>query len=252
VSQPPPPTQPPATPPGPPPAPPPAPPVTPPTQPGTPAAPPPAYPPPSAYPPPGGPPRRGLGGGAIALIVGLVVVVVAGALVFVFTQGDDQPEPLPTPLPTVEPTEQPTVTPTDVPTTQPTTPTEGQALVDLLPPAVGPWTLTGASPDPQAIVSFGATDALVANYVRTDGQQIVHNLMAFGSNSQADQTRNAVQRSLTRDLGYLPIGQLRRGTVVATRFVGPDEVVIWTNGPLLGMVEGPIDRTVDFFLALPY
>ena len=57
---------------------------------------------------------------------------------------------------------------------------------------------------------------------------------------------------MVQNVGYVPIGRSRREGVNATRLVGSDEVVVWSNRELLAVVEGPVDLTTGFFLVLPY
>jgi hypothetical protein len=230
------------------------PPAPPPTQP---PAPPPAQPPgqPPAYPaqpangaPPPGPSRRGVSGTVAAVIVIVVVAVVAGAVVFVFV-GRDEPEP-PPPLPTSEtpmsPSPIPVGTPIETPEAPPAT------LIDFLPPTVGQFSLQNAAPDPQSVASFGATDAIVANYVRGDGTLIIHNLLAYPTRIEADIAKAQLVDNLVFDLGYRRAGSIRRDSINATRLVGADEVVVWSHSELLAALEGPFDLTTGFFLILPY
>jgi hypothetical protein len=102
------------------------------------------------------------------------------------------------------------------------------------------------------VAAFGATDAIVANYVRGDGALIIHNLLAYPSRIEADIAKAQLVDNLVVGFGYRRAGSLRRGSINATRLVGPDEVVIWSNAELLAAVEGAFDLTTGFFLVLPY
>jgi hypothetical protein len=200
---------------------------------------------PAGYPPP----RRGLGGGAIAAIVGVGVLLVAGAAVFLLT-GGGEPETPPSPPPT---TGSPSPLPTDTPVT-PVPPTTGptDTLADLLPTRVSSFRLEGVAADPTAISNLGATDAIVARYVRGDGVVMIHNLMAFASGPSADLAKRQLVDSLVGNLGYVEVGVSRREGVNATRLIGADEMVVWSNRELVAAVEGPVNLTTGFFLVLPY
>lgn len=228
-----------------------------PTQPGAPT-PPPAYgapppaPPPQYGAPPGPPPRRS--GPIVAVVVIVVVVVAAAAAVFFFLSSREEPiTPEPTqPVSPVAPPSpvSPSVTPPSPVT--PTEPTTDLTLDDLLLPSVGPFQLRGVSADPDSAATFGATDALVADYRRSDGVQIIHNLLSFASQPDASVARRVFVQALKRGLGYVETDQFRRGSLNATLLVGPDEVTVWTNGSLMAVAEGPFGLTVPFFQALPY
>jgi hypothetical protein len=232
-----------------------------PTQPGVPAPPPPAYgAPPPAAPPPGTPPygappypaaRRS--GPLVAVVVIVVVVVAAAAALFFFLSSrEDTTTETTTPVSPVAPPSP--VTPSVAPASPvtPTEPTSDVTLDDLLLPGVGPFQLQGVSADPDSVATFGATDALVADYRRSDGVQIVHNLLGFAAQPDASVARRVFVQTLKGGFGYVEVDQFRRGSLNATLLVGPDEVLVWTNGPLMAVVEGPFGLTVPFFQALPY
>jgi hypothetical protein len=249
-----------------------------PTQPGTPppapppgttppayGAPPPTGPPPPAGAPPGygappygappyQPPRRS--GGIIALVVGGVVLLGAAAvLIFFLTSGRDEPETPPSPVTPTTPAQPTTPVPTTpAPTTPPPSPTTPTSVTldDLLLPNVGPFELVGVSADPDAVATFGATDALVAEYRRSDGAQMIHNLLAFQSQPDASVARRVFTQVLKDDLGYVEVDQFRRGSLNATLLVGQDDVLVWTNNGLMAVLEGPFGLTAPFFQVLPY
>ncbi len=231
-------------------------PPTPPTQPGVPT-PPPAYgaPPPAAPPygaPPYPPPRRS--GPLVAVVVIVVVVVAAAAALVFFLTSREEPTAQPTTpaSPVIPPSP---VTPPSVTPPSPVTPTEpisDVTLDDLLLPSVGPFQLRGVSADPDSVATFGATDALVADYRRSDGVQIIHNLLGFASQPDASVARRVFVQTLKRGFGYVEVDQFRRGALNATLLVGPDEVLVWTNDRLMAVAEGPSGLTAPFFQSLPY
>jgi flagellar basal body-associated protein FliL len=187
-------------------------------------------------------------GAVVAVIVIVVVALVAGAVVFVFV-GRDEPEP-PPPVPTSEPPVSPSPIPVGTPIETPEAPPA--TLTDILPPTVGQFSLQNAAPDPQSVAAFGATDAIVANYVRGDGTLIIHNLLAYPTRIEADIAKAQLVDNLLFHLGYRRAGSLRRGNINATRLVGADEVVVWSHRELLAALEGPFGLTAGFFLVLPY
>ena len=216
------------------------------------------------------PPSRGVPGGVIALIVGLVVVLVAGAVVFLLLSGDDEPavtqagtqtETTQPTTPTTAPTGTPATTPTTAPTTAPTeapppvTPTEpeqGTSLDDLLPQSLGNFQLVAVEPETRFARNLGATAGLAATYQRSDRTTMFHNLFAFSDNFSADQAKSLLTNVLNQDLGYIKVGELRREGINATELEGPDEIVVWSNGPIVGLVEGGFGLTEAFWAALPY
>jgi hypothetical protein len=181
--------------------------------------------------------------------VGVGALVVIGAVLFLFL-GGGEPETSPSPQPTQA---TPSPLPTDTPVT-PVPPTTGptDTLADLLPARVSAFRLEGVAADPTAISNLGATDAIVSRYVRADGVVVLHNLMAFPSGPSADLAKRQLVDSLVRNLGYVTIGVSRREGVNATRLIGPDEMVVWSNREIVAAVEGPVDLTTGFFLVLPY
>lgn len=221
--------------------------------------PPPQYPTTPAYgtPPPGYPPRRGVSGGVIAAIVGGVGLLVAGAVAFLLLRGGQEtvppPPPPPPPVETETPTPAPSPSPVETASPQDVPPpdTEQATLEDLLAPRVGQFRLIRVDADPQAISQLGAVDALAALYSRADNVQMIHLLQAYGSSFDADRVRNALVDAL-RGQGYTTVGDLRERGVRATRLAGNDEIVVWSNGPIVAVLEGPFDVTTGFFLVLPY
>jgi hypothetical protein len=229
-----------------------------PTQPGAPTPPPPAYgaPPPGAPPPYGAPPypapRRS--GPLVAVVVIIVVVVAAAAAVFFFLSSREETPPETTtpvsPVAPPSPVTEPSVAPPSPVT--PTEPTSDLTLDDLLLPSVGPFSLQGVSADPDSVATFGATDALIADYRRSDGVQIIHNLLGFAAQPDASVARRVFVQTLKGGFGYVDVDQFRRGSLNATLLEGADEVLVWTNGALMAVVEGPFGLTVPFFQTLPY
>ncbi|HEX2030666.1 MAG TPA: hypothetical protein VHL78_04600 [Actinomycetota bacterium] len=218
--------------------------------------PPPQYPTTPAYgAPPPPPPRRGVSGGVIAAILGGVGLLVAGAVAFLLLRGGEETVPPPPPPPPPV-TPSPTVAPSPSPieTASPDAPppdTQQATLQDLLLPQVGNFRLIRVDADPQAISELGAVDAIAALYTRADNTQMIHLLQAYPTNFDADRVRNAFVQAL-RNQGYRTVGELRERGVRATRLVANDEVVVWSNGPIVAILEGPFDTTVGFFLVLPY
>jgi hypothetical protein len=178
-----------------------------------------------------------------------VALLVIGAVVFLLT-GGGEPDTPPSPPPTQA---TPSPLPTETPVT-PTPPTTGptDTLADILPTKVSAFRLEGVAADPSAISNLGATDAIVARYVRGDGLVVIHNLMAFPSGPSADLAKRQLVDSLVANLGYAEVGVSRREGVNATRLIGADEMVVWSNREIVAAVEGPIDLTTGFFLVLPY
>jgi hypothetical protein len=237
------------------------------SQPPPPGAPPPGPPPyggPPQYPttpayatPPPVPPRRGVSGGIIAAIVGGVGLLVAGAVVFlVFFRGGDEPPlpppPPPPPVSPISPTPGPTPEETESPTEEeiPDEP-ESVTLADALERQVGRFLLVDVQPHPQVIAELGAVDAVQAVYSRADNTRVLHFLQVYQTNFDADRVRNGWVQFFKGE-GFRSVFEGRQRGIRVSRLQGSTEIVVWSNGRLVAILEGPFDITTGFFLALPY
>jgi hypothetical protein len=242
-------------------------PTTPPAQAGTPGGPqqPPAPPPePPSFAPSGEGPRRGLfiGGCAVAGVLGILAVLVIGALVVFLaigtggTQAD--PGPKPNPGPTSQPTPQPTQEPTPQPTPQPEPSPDQGSLDSVIQRQVGDFRLEKVETIPK-VIGNGATDARQMLYVSPDGVQILHILTAWSSADVANDQIQPFGQELESQ-GYDMVREFplknEDGQQVGTAQIfigdGGEEVAIWTDDVLFCMVDAPKGYGADFFNELPY
>ena len=241
------------------------------TTPGGPQQPPPAPPPDQ---PPGQPPeqpsfapgggggRRGLfiGGCAVAGVLGILAVLVIGALVvFLATgTGGTEPQPNPGPKPKPTPTPSPTPQPTPEPTPQPEPAPDEGSLDSVIQRRVGDFELQKVETIPK-VIGNGATDARQALYVSPDGVQILHIVTAWSSadvaNAQIQPFGQELKSQGFEKVREFPLknadGQ-RVGTAQILIGDGGEEVAIWTDDVLFCVVDAPKGYGADFFNELPY
>ena len=132
------------------------------------------------------------------------------------------------------------------------TPQQG-SLADVVPKQAGRFTLAKA----ERMTIAGATDAVEATYQAADGTKVLHTLAGFADAATAGTVFTRLVANLTNQglaetkrADVTDAGGKRLGTLVVLH--GDHEVVVWTNGALLGSSEGPTDVAWELFSALPY
>ncbi|MGH2692283.1 MAG: hypothetical protein ACRDHM_07235 [Actinomycetota bacterium] len=189
-------------------------------------------------------------------ILGLILAVAVlggGVTALVLRGGDDGPE---TPSQAIA-AESP-----GVESSQPL-PTEGpvaaatciaappRPLIGCVPSEVGPFTLIAWDNAPQLASTFNANQAIEVEFNRPGGEQVLHYLFAYDIPTEAvvEQGRYVGGFEAT---GFTVVGETLERGINVTRLVEDKEVLIWSNGLLMGVVEGPFDVASGFFLELPY
>ncbi len=233
------------------------PPAPPPPPPGT---PPPAAPPPPAYgAPPSAPPPGGFPTWGIIAIIAAILLVGGGVAALVLLGGDEEPEQVAvqetTTLPTAAPTAIIETTPASPvissPETTPCTSAPPATLVNCVPDKVGQYTLTEWDNAPQFAATFNANNAIEVTFQRPDGSTVSHFLFSYNTHTEATIEKDNYVNGFEAT-GYTVVGQTRERGINATRLAGPSEVLVWSNGNLMGTLVGPFDVTTGFFLELPY
>lgn len=240
------------------------------------AAPAAAAPGPAAAPPQGGAPapakksRKGLiaGGCAVAGLLGLVGLLILGAIIFFFVAaskpqssstdpgsngGQTQPVQGGQTQPVQGGQTQPgqgsaPVTPAKGGQDQP--PAQG-SLEQLVQPQVGNFKLKKIVKNTE-VISKGATDAYNMLYETPEGVQLTHALWALPSADASNQVLKAFVDKQGQS-GYtvkntIPVKN-SQGQEVGTAVLlqGEKEVVVWSNSMLFCMAVGPPGAAVDFF-----
>lgn len=219
---------------------------------------------PSFSPPQDPPPGRGrsrigliLGGLAAAAVLGFIVLVVVGALIFflVIGSGDQAGTDSPENPPSEPSGSQPSGSePAPEPSSEP--PPESGSLESIIPQQVGDFELQQIDTIPEA-TEAGATDARQMLYASPDGIEASHQVAVYSSPDQAEQPLQGFRDELT-SAGYEVVTEepvtdeqgARLGTVVA--LMGETEVILWTNGGVFALVETPEGYAADFYNNLPY
>lgn len=174
--------------------------------------------------------------------------------------GDDEPEqvvPLPeetTSLPTAAPSPVIETTVPEVitsPATTPCTSAPPVQLVSCVPDKVGQYTLTEWDNAPQFAGTFNANNAIEVTFQRPDGSTVSHFLFSYNTHTEATIEKDNYVNGFEAT-GYTVVGQTRARGINATRLAGSSEVLVWSNGNLMGTLVGPFDVTTGFFLELPY
>ena len=234
------------------------------TEPPAPQPPPPAAAPPPATPAYGAPqpPRGGFPTWGIIAIIAAIVLVGGGVAALVLLGGDDEPEvvapvettAIPTPAPTAAspvPVETPASPVITSPETTACTSAPPATLINCVPEKVGQYTLTEWDNAPQFAQTFNANNAIEVTFQRGDGSTLSHFLFSYNTHTEATIEKDNYVSGFEAT-GYTVVGTTRERGINATRLAGPSEVLVWSNGNLMGTVVGPFDVTTGFFLELPY
>jgi hypothetical protein len=128
-------------------------------------------------------------------------------------------------------------------TVQPPVPTRG-SLQELLPIEVGRFKRESVRHSP-ALISAGATEMVETRYRASDGVDVTVTLIAFGSLERSRKAGETLEtaargsRAFVQRQTVLSAAGATLGSIAV--FQGATEVAIWTNGRVVGMVEGPRD-----------
>jgi hypothetical protein len=192
------------------------------------------------------------------------VLAIAGAVTaIVLLGGEDVPSgPLPTQgLETSGPTPAPTVSavsPLPTAIESPTTDTgincaasPPTRLVDCVPTNVGNFELVSWDNAPQFARTFNAAGAIETEFLRPDGKQILHYVFGYNTNAEASVERSSYIEAF-KDIGFAEVATQRSRGIRVTRLAREKEVLVWSNGRVMAVVEGPFDVTTGFFAELPY
>ncbi|MDQ4005692.1 MAG: hypothetical protein M3135_05255 [Actinomycetota bacterium] len=255
----------------PPPPPPPPPPTQPPPPGSVPPQQPPGVPPQQPYggqtPPPGygAPPPTGGGGFPMWAIIAIIVAVVAiaAAVTVIVLAGGDEPEP---PTPALESPGSPVPAPTDTALSPiPGSPSSPAApatadcavappprLIECVPQKIEAFELIEWDNAPQFAQTFNANTAIETEFRRPDGKQILHYIFSYNTHTEAAVERDNYVRAF-ENIGFVKVSEERsRGINVARLTDGTEEVLVWSNGLIMAVVEGPIDVAAGFYLSLAY
>lgn len=194
----------------------------------------------------------------MAGVLGLLAVLVIGALIVFLASGTGGTEPQPDPNPNPSPTPQPTPEPTPQPTPQPEPAPDQGSLDNVIQRQVGDFRLQKVETIPK-VIGNGATDARQMLYVSPDGVQILHILTAWSSADVANGQIQPFGQELTSQ-GFEKVREfpLKNGdgqqVGEAQIFIGDggEEVAIWTDDVLFCVVDAPKGYGADFFNELPY
>jgi hypothetical protein len=229
--------------------------VTDPTQ--TPPPPPPAY---GAPAPPGAPGGGGFPTWGIIAIIVAIVLVGAGVTAVVLITDKDEPGPVETPFTPIPVT---TLSPglaspsAAAPSPSPAVANSAciaappQALIGCVPQKVGSFVLIEWDNAPQFAETFHANKAIEVLFRRGDRAELRHYLFSYPTNAEATFEKDSYVRGF-ETTGYTVVGETHEKGLDITRLQANQEVLVWSNGLLMGVVLGPFDVTTGFFLELPY
>lgn len=226
----------------------------------------PAFTPPEA--PAGGRSRTGLYVGCgVAAVLGLLALLVVGAVVFFFllapsdsggTSDPGNSDPGTSDPGTSDPgTSDPGTSDPGTSDPNPSPAPEEGSLNELVQEQVADFTLQGTEADPDAI-SNGATDALSMTYTAGDGTELTHLLSAHSSPEAAEQYLQAEVDALASE-GFEVVEEIpledeqgqQFGRAVRLTQEG-FEIIVWTNANLHAGAGAPEGYAVDFFANTPY
>lgn len=195
----------------------------------------------------------------ILAIIAAVALVGGVVLAFVLLGGDDEPpqvqispsastEVVESPSPGDDPDPLPTRSPiaAEICTTETPKP-----LIDCVPPTVGEFTLTGWGDAPEFAAAFEAGQAIEVEFNGPDGKRILHYLFAYDTRTEAA-IAIGDYADASEEAGFTLVGDKRERGVDVTRLFDEEEILVWSNGRLMAVVQGSFDVATDFFHALPY
>ena len=181
----------------------------------------------------------------VAGCAGLLGLLMLVAGIIYFTTSDPTPD---------ERAEGPAAGPTSTP--------ETGALRSIVREKVGDYTLVGNSDD---VVGGrfreGAVDSLALKYRSSSGVELKHVLIAYESEEAAaskpelelEIVRQQVPSTESFRVTKEPYKN-KKGETLGVKYhieLKP-EIVMWTNGRVFALVEGPPDHALQFFNAVPY
>ncbi|MGH2684013.1 MAG: hypothetical protein ACRDJP_00910, partial [Actinomycetota bacterium] len=125
-------------------------------------------------------------------------------------------------------------------------------LVNCLPQSVQAFDLIEWDNAPQFAQTFNANAAIESEYRRPDGKQILHYVFSYTTHTEAALERDSYVRAF-ENIGFVKVAEERsRGINVVRMTDGVEEVLVWSNGLIMAVVEGPIDVAAGFYLSLSY
>jgi hypothetical protein len=168
------------------------------------------------------------------------------------TQGLETTGPTPapslsavSPLPTAIESPEATDPGVDCPTAPPV------RLIDCVPTQVGQFQLNEWDNAPQFAQTFNANSAIETEFLRSDGKQVLHYVFSYNTPGEATNEGRAYVQAF-KNIGFVEVGQETSRGIRVTRLAREEEVLVWSNGRIMAVVEGPFDVTTGFFAELTY
>jgi hypothetical protein len=230
--------------------------LTEPTAPPPPPVAPPAYGAPGAPPPP----RAGFPTWGIVAIIISIFLVGGGVTAVVLLTDNEEPEPVETPFtpvpdsplsPGLSSPSPAGASPSPAVANSPCIAAPPEPLIDCVPERVGSFVLNEWDNAPQFAQTFNANQAIEVLFRRANGTELQHFLFSYPTHTEATVEKESYVRGFEAT-GYTVVDQTREKGLDITRLQARQEVLVWSNGRLMGVVLGPFDVTTGFFLELPY
>ena len=124
-------------------------------------------------------------------------------------------------------------------------------LRGLVPEAVAGLTAGPPAEDTGIAETLQALEATTVLFRDPEGRTLEHLLLRYPTAVEATQKRVEYTGAL-ETVGYIVLGVSRSRTGSATHVAGENEIIVWSNGPLLAVLDGPPGVTREAFLRFPY
>ena len=124
-------------------------------------------------------------------------------------------------------------------------------LIELVPREVGGFRHERWEDAGGVARTFRAARGIRVEFRGAGGERVVHYLLAYPSAGQALMWAQRYVGAYQAN-GYVPVARGSSGDGTAWRLEGQVEAVVWSQGPLLGVVEGPPSAASALFAGLPY
>jgi hypothetical protein len=185
-----------------------------------------------------------------SVLVGLTVIGLTAAIFF-FAHGrggSSSSAPVPQPVPQPQPSPQPQPNPA---------PPSGDWPRNQIADRVGVFTLQSVKRNP-TLISGSATDAYIAVYKSAAGIQISFSILAMKSKSAARRDAQGFASYLLQKKGFtrtepdFKVTEQGTGNVLgigAHLLKGSEEAVVWSNGRLSLLSDGPKPSSIKFYNA---
>lgn len=121
----------------------------------------------------------------------------------------------------------------------------------IIPAEVGGFVRESAREDPDLAESLRALEAATGRFSGADGHVLTHHVFRYGTAGEAGKKRVEYTSAL-ETVGYITLGATRSRGGGASHVAGEHEILVWSNGPLLAILDGPPDITREVFLRFPY